>query len=370
MVFADFLRLMVQKKASDLFITAGVPPSLKIDGRVLPITRQPLEPEQARDFAYGIMNERQRREFEATRECNFAIHPVEIGRFRVSVYVQQGHVAMVLRTINMEIPTIEELHLPPVIAEIAMYERGLAIFVGGTGTGKSTSMAAMVGYRNEHSYGHIISIEDPIEFVHTHKNCIISQREVGVDTESFDVALRNAMRQAPNVILIGEVRSRDTMDKALIFAETGHLCVATLHANNTYQALERILNFFPEERHSQLLMDLSMNLRAVVSQRLVPRRDGQGRVPAVEVMINSPLIADLVMKGKINEIREVMARSTEGGMQTFDQSLFDLYEAKLISYDEAIRHAESGNDLRLRIKLQGSDARDRELGASMRNVTY
>ncbi len=370
MVFTDFLKLMVHRKASDLFITAGVPPSIKVDGKIEPVTRQALTAEQSRDLAYSIMNEEQRREFEATRECNFAIHPVEIGRFRVNVFVQQSRVGMVLRTIQTYIPKFEELHLPPVLKDLAMARRGLIIFVGGTGTGKTTSQASLLGYRNEHSYGHIVTIEDPIEFVHEHKNCVVTQREVGVDTESFQVALVNAMRQAPDVIQIGEIRTRDTMDNAIIFAETGHLCLATLHANNTYQALDRIINFFPEERRGQLLMDLSMNLRALVSQRLLPMKGRKGRVPAIEIMINSPLISDTILKGKIHEIRDIISRSRESGMQTFDQSLFDLYEDGLITYDEALRSAESQNDLRLRIKLESRDSKDRELGESLRNVTY
>ncbi len=370
MVFTDLLKLMKHKKASDLFITAGVPPSIKVDGRIQALTKQALTPEQAHDMAYGIMTEEQRKQFEETNECNFAIHPKEIGRFRVNVFVQQGYTGMVLRTIETEIPKLEELRLPRVLNELAMTRRGLVIFVGGTGSGKSTSLAAMVGYRNEHSYGHIVTIEDPIEFVHTHRNCIVTQREVGVDTESFEVALKNAMRQAPDVILIGEIRTRETMDQAIVFAETGHLCLATLHANNSYQALDRIINFFPEDRRDQLLMDLSLNLKAIVSQRLIPRQGGKGRVPAVEVMINSPLIADLVLKGKVNEIRSVIAKSTEMGMQTFDQSLFDLYEADLISYEDALRNADSINDLRLRIKLESKRSKHGELGDSMRNVTF
>jgi len=370
MNFLDFLKLMVHKNASDLFITAGVPPSLKVDGKITPITKQSLTPEQSRDLAFSVMNEEQRRQFEATNECNFALNPAEIGRFRVNVFVQQGRVGMVLRTIQTYIPKFEELHLPPVMKEIAMAKRGMVIFVGGTGTGKSTSMASLVGYRNEHSYGHIITIEDPIEFVHEHRNCIVSQREIGVDTESWEVALTNAMRQAPDVIQIGEIRHRETMDNAIIFAETGHMCIATLHANNTYQALDRIINFFPEDRRDQLLMDLSMNLRALVSQRLLPIKGGKGRVPAVEIMINSPLISDMIFKGKITEIREVIGRSREAGMQSFDQSLFDLYEAGLVTYEDAIKNADSQNDLRLRIKLEGKTARVDELGDSMRNVTF
>jgi twitching motility protein PilU len=361
---------MKHKKASDLFVTAGVPPCIKVDGKIMPVTKQPLTPEQSRAFAYGIMNEEQRRHFEAHNECNFAINPQEIGRYRVNVFMQQQRVGMVLRTINTEIPRFDDLHLPKVLADIALTKRGLVLFVGGTGSGKSTSLAAMLGYRNEYSHGHIVTIEDPIEFVHDHKNCIITQREVGVDTDSYDSALKNAMRQAPDVILIGEIRARETMDLAVQFAETGHLCLSTLHANNANQALDRIINFFPDDKRQQLLMDLSLNLKAIISQRLIPMKSGKGRVPAVEVMINSPLIADLIMEGNVPGIKEIMAKSTEAGMQTFDQSLFTLYEADLISYDEALRNADSINDIRLRIKLEGKDSKGRELGESMRNVTF
>lgn len=370
MVFSDLLKLMVHKKASDLFITAGVAPSIKIDGKVVPVTKQALTPEQARAFAYGIMNEEQRRQFESSNECNFSISPQEVGRFRVNIFMQQGRVGMVLRTIETKIPKFDELCLPKVLADIALTKRGLVIFVGATGSGKTTSLASMVGYRNEYSYGHIITIEDPIEFVHEHRNCIITQREVGVDTQTFDTALKNTLRQAPDVILIGEIRSRETMEYAIQFAETGHLCLATLHANSSNQALDRIINFFPEDRRNQLLMDLSLNLKAVISQRLIPIKTGKGRVPAVEVMINSPLIADLILKGEIHGIKELMAKSTEAGMQTFDQSLFALHEAGLISYDDALRNADSVNDLRLRVKLEGKDAKGQELGDSMRNVTF
>jgi twitching motility protein PilU len=370
MVFSDLLKLMKHKKASDLFITAGMPPSIKVDGKIMPVTKQGLSPEQSRAFAYGIMNEEQRRQFEAHNECNFAIAPQEIGRFRVNIYLQQQRVGMVLRTIQTDIPRFDDLTLPKVLTDIALTKRGLVLFVGGTGSGKSTSLAAMIGYRNEYSYGHIITIEDPIEYVHDHKNCIISQREVGVDTETFDTALKNTLRQAPDVILIGEVRSRETMEYAIQFAETGHLCLTTLHANSANQALDRIINFFPEDRRQQLLMDLSLNLKAVVSQRLIPMKSGKGRVPAVEVMINSPLIADLIMEGNIPGIKELMGKSTEAGMQTFDQSLFGLYESDLISYDDALRNADSVNDLRLRVKLEGKDSQNRELGESMRNITY
>ncbi|MEN8710851.1 MAG: PilT/PilU family type 4a pilus ATPase [Arenicellales bacterium] len=370
MVFTDLLKLMVLKNASDLFITAGVPPCLKVDGKISPVTKQALTPDESRAFAYGIMNEDQRRSFEEDNECNFAIHPKKIGRFRVNVFVQQGMVGMVLRTIETRIPKFEELNLPPVLSEIAMVQRGLVLFVGGTGTGKSTSLAALIGYRNENSFGHIITIEDPIEYVHEHRNCVVTQREVGVDTDSFESGLVNAMRQAPDVILIGEIRTRDTMEKAIIFSETGHLCLATLHANNTYQALERILNFFPEERHNQLYLDLSMNLHAIISQRLLRRRGDEGRVPAIEIMIRSPLISEMILKGRVSEIRSVIAKSTEGGMQTFDQSLFQLFEDGLIEYDDAIRAADSGNDLRLKIKLESSRNESGELGDSLTDVSF
>jgi twitching motility protein PilU len=370
MNFADILKLMKHKKASDLFVTAGVPPSIKVDGKIVPVTKQALTPEQSRAFVYGIMNEEQRRQFEAHNECNFAIAPQEIGRFRVNVFLQQQRVGMVIRTINTDIPKFDDLNLPKVLSDVALTKRGLVLFVGGTGSGKSTSLAAMIGYRNEYSYGHIITIEDPIEYVHQHKNCIVTQREVGVDTESYDTALKNAMRQAPDVILIGEIRSRETMDLAVQFAETGHLCLSTLHANNANQALDRVINFFPEEKRNQLLMDLALNLKAIVSQRLIPMKTGKGRVPAVEVLINTPLVTDMIMEGNIPGLKELMAKSGEAGMQTFDQSLFMLHEADLISYDEALRNADSVNDVRLRIKLESKTAKTGELGDTLRNVTY
>ena len=347
----DLLRLMLQKNGSDLFITTGFPPAIKIDGKIVPQSNQVLQPQHTSELARAIMNDRQAAEFEAHKECNFGISPAGIGRFRANAFVQQGKVGLVLRTIPQRIPNFQELGLPPVLTEIALGKRGLVIFVGGTGTGKTTSLASMVDYRNENTYGHIITIEDPIEFVHTHKNCIVSQREVGIDTESWAAALKNTLRQAPDVILMGEIRDRETMDYAIAFAETGHLCLATLHANSANQAIDRVINFFPEERRAQLLMDLSLNLRAMVSQRLLPLKDRKGRVPAVEVMLNSPLISDLIFKGNVPEIKEIMKRSRELGMQTFDQSLFDLYESGLISYEDALRNADSINDLRLQIKL-------------------
>jgi len=347
----DLLKLLLSKKGSDLFLTAEFPPAFKVDGRVLPVSNQALTAQHTAELVRAIMNDRQASEFEATKECNFAISPTGIGRFRVSAFVQQGKVGIVLRVIADHIPTAEELHLPTLVNDLAMAKRGIVMVVGATGSGKSTTLAAMVGYRNENSQGHIITIEDPVEYVHPHKNCVITQREVGVDCESWAVALRNTLRQAPDVILIGEVRDRETMDHAIAFAETGHLVMCTLHANSTNQALDRIVNFFPEDRRPQLLMDLSLNLRAIISQRLIAFRDRKGRVPAVEVMLNSPLISELVFKGDIQEIREVMKRSREQGMLTFDQALFDLHEAELISYEDALRNADSVNDLRLQIKL-------------------
>jgi twitching motility protein PilU len=357
----DLLRLMLSKNGSDLFITADFPPAFKIDGRMTPVSNQPLTANHTVELARAIMNDKQAAEFEATRECNFAISPGGLGRFRVSAFVQQGKVGMVLRTITTDIPKLEDLGVPEVLKEISMTKRGLVIMVGATGSGKSTSLAGMVGYRNENSYGHIITIEDPVEYVHPHRNCIVTQREVGVDTEGWGAALKNTLRQAPDVILIGEIRDRETMDYAVAFAETGHLCLATMHANSSNQALDRIINFFPEERRGQLLMDLSLNLKAMISQRLVPLRDTKGRVPAVEVMLNSPLISDLIFKGDVHEIKEIMKKSRELGMQTFDQALFDLYEADKISYEDALRNADSVNDLRLSIKLRGKDAQGRDL---------
>jgi twitching motility protein PilU len=333
-----------------------------------PVSQQGLTPQHTAMLARSIMNDKQAAEFESKKECNFAIHPAGIGRFRVNCFVQQGYVGMVLRVITTTIPNFEDLKLPPVLKEVAMTKRGLVLFVGGTGSGKSTSLAAMIGYRNENSHGHIITIEDPVEYVHPHKNCIVTQREVGVDTDGWEIALKNSLRQAPDVILIGEVRDRDTMDYAIQFAETGHLCLATLHANSTNQALDRIINFFPEERRAQLLMDLSLNIRAFIAQRLIARRDGRGRVPAVEVMLNSPLISDLIFKGDVSGIKEIMKKSRELGMQTFDQALFDLFEGGLISYEDALRNADSLNDLRLEIKLHGKDAKSRNMMAGIGNL--
>jgi twitching motility protein PilU len=359
----DLLRLMLSKNGSDLFITADFPPAFKIDGKMTPVSNQPLTPTHTVELARAIMNDKQAAEFEASKECNFAISPGSLGRFRVSAFVQQARVGLVIRTITTTIPKIEDLGIPETLKEVVMTKRGLVIMVGATGSGKSTTLAAMIGYRNENSYGHIITVEDPVEYVHPHKNCIVTQREIGVDTADWGVALKNTLRQAPDVILIGEIRDRESMDYAIAFAETGHLCLATMHANSSNQALDRIINFFPEERRQQLLMDLSLNLKAMVSQRLIPLRDTKGRCPAVEIMLNSPLISDLIFKGQVHEIKEIMKKSRELGMQTFDQALFDLYEADKISYEDALRNADSVNDLRLTIKLQGKEAKDRDLAA-------
>ncbi len=361
----DLLRLMWQKNGSDLFITSNFPPAIKVDGKVTPVSNQVLSSQHTSELARSIMNDRQASEFESTRECNFAISPSGIGRFRVNALMQQGRVAVVCRKINMTIPTLDELRLPSILKELAMAKRGLVIFVGGTGTGKTTSLAALVDHRNKNSFGHIITVEDPIEFVHDHKNCIVTQREVGVDTDSWEVALKNTLRQAPDVILMGEIRDRATMDHAIAFAETGHLCLATLHANSTNQAIDRIINFFPEERRHQLLMDLSLNLRALVSQRLLAKKNDKGRIAAIEIMLNSPLIADLIFKGEVQEIKEIMKKSRELGMQTFDQALFDHYEAGRITYEDALRNADSVNDLRLQIKLHSKEAKDRDLNSGI-----
>jgi twitching motility protein PilU len=355
--FTSFLKLMVHKKASDLFITAGVPPSMKVQGRVVPITQSPLSAQQSRDMVINIMTPMQREEFEKTHECQFAISAQGVGRFRVSCFYQRNCVGMVLRRIEGKIPTIEELSLPPVIKQLAMTKRGIIIFVGATGTGKSTSLAAMVGYRNQNSTGHIITIEDPIEYVHKHEGCIITQRELGIDTDSWENALKNTLRQAPDVILIGEVRTRETMEFAINFAETGHLCLCTLHANNANQAIDRILHFFPEDRRQQLFMDLSLNLKGIVAQQLIPTPDGKARRVAMEVMLGTPLVQDYIRQGEIHKLKEVMKESTNLGMKTFDQSLVELYQAGEISYEDALRHADSANEVRLRIKLsQGGDA--------------
>jgi twitching motility protein PilU len=364
----DLLRLMVSKGGSDLFITSGFPPAIKIDGKMTPVSSQALTGSHTNDLARAIMNDKQAAGFELTKEANFAISPGDLGRFRVSAFMQMGCVGMVLRVITTTIPKFEDLQLPEVLKDVIMTKRGLVIMVGATGSGKSTTLAAMVGYRNENSYGHIITIEDPVEFVHPHRNCVITQREVGVDTDSFEAALKNSLRQAPDVIQIGEIRDRETMEHAIAFAETGHLCLATLHANSSNQALDRIINFFPEERRQQLLMDLSLNLKGLVSQRLVPKKETKGRVVAMEILLNSPLISDLIFKGDVHEIKEIMKKSRELGMQTFDQALFDLYEADKISYEDALRNADSVNDLRLNIKLNSKHAKNRDFSAGTEHL--
>jgi twitching motility protein PilU len=363
----DLLRLMVSRNGSDLFITADFPPAIKVDGKITKVSPQPLNAAHTMALARSIMSDKQVSDFERTKEGNFAISPPNIGRFRVNVFIQQGKVGLVLRVIPAVLPTIYGLGVPPVLKDIVLSKRGLCIMVGATGSGKSTTLAAMVDWRNEHSWGHIITVEDPIEFVHAHKNCVVTQREVGLDTDSWEAALKNTLRQAPDVILMGELRDRETMEHAVAFAETGHLCLATLHANSANQALDRIINFFPEERRSQLLMDLSLNLKALVSQRLIPKQDGKGRVAAVEIMINSPLISDLIFKGEVTEIKEIMKKSRGAGMQTFDQALFDLYENNAITYEDALRNADSLNDLRLQIKLNSQRGKSIDLAAGTEN---
>jgi twitching motility protein PilU len=348
----ELLKRVVEKQASDLFITANFPPAIKVDGEIRPQMERALTPEQSAILVRAIMNDRQTKEFDATKECNFAIAPPGIGRFRVSAFVQQSHVGCVIRVINAKIPTFEELDLPPILKEVVLSKRGLVIIVGGTGSGKSTTLASMLGYRNDKTRGHIVTIEDPVEYVHPHKGCVVTHREVGVDTDSWEAALKNTLRQAPDVILIGEIRARETMEYCIQFAETGHLVLATLHANSSNQALDRIINFFPEERREQLLMDLSLNIRGLISQRLIPREAGSGRIAAMEIMLNSPLIQDLIFRGEVAKIKEVMARSTRVGMKTFDQALFDLFEQGHISYEDALRNADSKNELRLRVKLE------------------
>ena len=364
----DLLRLMLSRNGSDLFLTSDFPPAIKVDGRVSKVSPQPLTGQHTIALARAIMNDRQSAEFEKTKECNFAIAPQGVGRFRANAFIQQGNVGLVLRTIPATLPTIDSLNLPQVLKEVTMAKRGLVVFVGATGSGKSTSLAAMIDHRNANSYGHIITIEDPIEFVHPHKNCIVTQREIGVDTDGWELALKNTLRQAPDVILMGEIRDRQTMDHAIAFSETGHLCMATLHANSANQALDRMINFFPEERRPQLLMDLSLNLKAMISQRLLPRQEGKGRIAAVEVMLNTPLVSDLIFKGEVSEIKELMKRSRELGMQTFDQALFDLYENNLISYEDALRNADSVNDLRLQIKLNSQRSRKADLAAGTEHL--
>ena len=364
----DLLRLMVSRGGSDLFLTAEFPPAIKVDGKVTKVSPQPLTPGHTLALARSVMNDKQAAEFERTKECNFAISPSGVGRFRVNAFVQQGHVGMVMRIIPQVVPTIDAMRLPQVLKEVSSTKRGLVILVGATGSGKSTTLAAMVDHRNESSYGHIITLEDPVEFVHPHKNCIVTQREIGIDTDDWGIALKNTLRQAPDVILMGEIRDREAMEHAVQFAETGHLCMATLHANSANQALDRIINFFPEERRPQLLMDLSLNLKALVSQRLMPRQQGKGRVAAVEILLNTPLIADLIFKGEVGEIKEIIKKSRELGMQTFDQALFDLFEGNDITYEDALRNADSVNDLRLQIKLNSQRARNQDLGAGTEHM--
>ena len=369
MDFDSLLKLMVHKKASDLFITVGTPPAMKVNGKISPVTKTSLNSTQAHQIVTGIMSDKLRAQFEEEHECNFAISRSGVGRFRVSAFMQRSQVGMVLRRIETTIPTYKELKLPEIVKDLAMTKRGLILFVGATGSGKSTSLASMIGYRNQNGSGHIITIEDPIEFVHNHDGCIITQREVGIDTDSFETALKNTLRQAPDVILIGEIRTRETMDHAIAFAETGHLCLATLHANNANQALDRIINFFPEERKPQLLMDLSLNMRAFVAQQLIPTPDGKGRRAAVEIMINSPLMADYIREGEIHKLKEIIKKSREEGMQTFDQALYDLYRAEAITYEDALHHADSPNDLRLMIKL-GDEEASESMGSSLEGVSF
>ena len=365
----DLLKLMVGRGGSDLFLTAELPPAIKVDGKITKVSPQPLNGTHTIALARAIMNDRQVAEFERTKECNFAISPPNLGRFRVNAFIQQGKVGMVMRTIPSVIPTIDGMKMPPVLKDIVNTKRGLCILVGATGSGKTTTLAAMVNWRNETTYGHIITVEDPIEFVHAHKNCVVTQREVGIDTDSWEAALKNTLRQAPDVILMGEIRDRETMELAIAFAETGHLCLATLHANSTNQAIDRVINFFPEERKQQVLMDLSLNLKAMVSQRLIVKPDGKGRTAVVEIMINSPLIADLIFKGEVAEIKEIMKKSTNLGMQTFDQALFKAYEEEAITYEDALRNADSVNDLRLQIKLNSKRGRSGNLAAGTENLT-
>lgn len=365
----DLLRLLVSRKGSDLFLTAEFPPAMKIDGKITKVSPQPLTPAHTMALARALMNDKQSAEFERTKECNFAVSPAGVGRFRASAFLQQGHVGLVLRVIPAQLPTIDGLGLPPLLKDITMTKRGLVIMVGGTGSGKSTSLAAMIDWRNAHAQDHIFTVEDPVEFLHPHKNSIVTQREVGLDTDDWEVALKNVLRQAPDVIMMGEIRDVRTMELAVSFAETGHLCMATLHANNTNQTLERILNLYPEERQAQVLMDLSLNLRAIVSQRLVQRETAKGRVAAVEILLNTPLMADLIEKGEVSEMKELMKRSREHGMQTFDQALFDLYDAGQISLDDALRHADSVNDLRLQVKLHSQRGKQSDLAAGTEHLT-
>jgi twitching motility protein PilU len=370
MIIEQLLERVVKDGASDGFISAGAPPSIKVDGELRPISEQPLSEDEARELVLSTMREDQKKDFLQHHECNYALSYEELGRFRASAFVQRGKCGLVVRRIQTDIPTIDELGLPPIIKELSMTKRGLVIFVGATGTGKSTSLAAMVGYRNQNSHGHIISIEDPIEYIHDHGNCIVTQREVGMDTESFDVALKNTLRQAPDVIMIGEVRSAETMAQALTFAETGHLCLCTLHANNANQALDRIQSFFPAEMHTQVWMDLSLNLKSMVAQQLLPRKDGKGRAPVVEVLLNTPLVADYIRKGEVHLIKDLMSKSTELGMQTLDQSLVKAYKDGIISKEDALRYADSANDVRLQIKMLDKAAPGSRTGGDGLGLSY
>ncbi len=356
----DLLKLMVEKKGSDLFITVGFPPAIKIHGKMTPVSKTELTPENTKALAYAVMNDKQLKEYEATKECNFAVAPVGIGRFRANAFIQQSFCGLVMRVIETDVPNLDKLGLPEVLKDVVMTKNGLVIMVGGTGSGKSTSLAAMLDYRNANTYGHIITIEDPIEYVHPHKNCVIMQREVGVDCDDWGIALKNTLRQAPDVILLGEIRDKDTMEFGIAFAETGHLAMATLHANSSNQALDRIINFFSEERKQQLLMDLSLNLKAIISQRLLKTVDGKGRAAAIEILLNSPLISDLILKGEVHEIKTIMSKSNELGMKTFDQALYDLYEDDKITLEDALRSADSMNELRLRIKLEGKESKGKD----------
>lgn len=365
----DLLQLLIEKQGSDLFLTVGLPPAMKLDGQIRPVSDTALTPENTEALVYAVMNDKQLKEYEATKECNFAVAPLGIGRFRCNAFIQQGACGLVMRVLETEIPSIDQLGLPAVLKDVVMGKNGLVIVVGGTGAGKTTSIAAMLDHRNAHSHGHIITIEDPIEFVHPHKNCVIMQREVGLDTEDWHTALKNAFRQAPDVVLLGEIRDRETMEFGLAFAETGHLAMATLHANSANQALERVTNFFPEERKPHLLMDLSLNLKAIISQRLLKTTNGDGRVAAIEILLNSPLISDLILKGDIHEIKDIMAKSNELGMKTFDQALFDLYEADRINYEDALRAADSMNELRLKIKLEGKANKGRDKLAGLDHLS-
>ena len=365
----DLLQLLIEKQGSDLFLTVGLPPAMKLDGQIRPVSDTALTPENTEALVYAVMNDKQLKEYEATKECNFAVAPLGIGRFRCNAFIQQGACGLVMRVLETEIPSIDQLGLPDVLKDVVMGKNGLVIVVGGTGAGKTTSIAAMLDHRNAHSHGHIITIEDPIEFVHPHKNCVIMQREVGLDTEDWHTALKNAFRQAPDVVLLGEIRDRETMEFGLAFAETGHLAMATLHANSANQALERVTNFFPEERKPHLLMDLSLNLKAIISQRLLKTNNGDGRVAAIEILLNSPLISDLILKGDIHEIKDIMAKSNELGMKTFDQALFDLYEADRIHYEDALRAADSMNELRLKIKLEGKASKGRDKLAGLDHLS-